>query len=470
MNRKESLDLFSKGSAVWNEWADAMLAEKEAPAESSRGAADVVEWAKRAKADFSGHVFETSADFGTFRFPGEADFNRTTFRKQVWFRGNTFGGNASFRDASFLDYCGFSSVKIDGLTVFSGATMGGRADFTDVEFLMLANFKDVVLKDEVHFTRSKFGFSVSFLGANISGSAVFWHTDVSHEAYFQNVKFLRRLMVHECIFSGDVTFEQCIFEEPASISRSAFMKNSSFRAVSGKGLFLADINFQRLPDFSGAHFEEAPSFDLVNLNPERLVANAPAESKYGLPAQWRALRRLAIEGHDHERELQFFKGEITARRGTVDTWRTGRFWVGWLYEVLSDFGRSMLRPVVWLMMTFGLFGAFYFGYGHVARQELFTGWLKCIAGEGGTLPAALSLSVHNVFPFAGIGSSGKLEQVYACLYGIHPVTSLEDGGLPVGFTPVIPDGVALAGVAQFIVSAVLVFLFVLAIRNYFRIK
>ena len=470
MNQKESLDLFSEGSVVWNEWADAMLAQKEAPAESSRKTGDVVEWAERAKADFSGHVFETPADFGNFRFPGEADFSRTTFEKQVWFRGNIFGSNASFRDANFLDFCGFTSVKLEGLTIFSGATMGGRADFSDVEFLMLANFKDVVLKDEVHFNRSKFGFSVTFSGANVSGRAVFWHTDVDHETYFQNARFVRRLLIHECIFSGDVTFEQCIFENPASISRSAFMKNSSFRAVSGKGLFLADINFQRVPDFSGAHFEEAPSFDLVNLNPERLAKKTAPKFKYALPGQWRALRRLAIQGHDHERELQFFKGEIKARRGTVDKRTHARYWVGLLYELLSDFGRSMVRPVGWIVMSSWVFTGIYLGMTDVEGQGGSSESVGCVAGSGDIQAAAWSLSVHNTFPFAGIGSSGKVEQLYACLYGIHAHAPTENVRLPTGFTPVVPDGVALAGVVQFVVSAVLIFLFVLAIRNYFRIK
>ena len=33
-----------------------------------------------------------------------------------------------------------------------------------------------------------------------------------------------------------------------------------------------------------------------------------------MPARWRALKRLAIQGHDTDRELQFFSGELRSQR------------------------------------------------------------------------------------------------------------------------------------------------------------
>ena len=71
------------------------------------------------------------------------------------------------------------------------------------------------------------------------------------------------------------------------------------------------------------------------------------------------LRRLAAQGHDHECEIQFLTGEIIARRGTMDTWSRPRFWAGLLYEVLSDFGRSVVLPVLWLAVSIWVFAGIY---------------------------------------------------------------------------------------------------------------
>ena len=74
--------------------------------------------------------------------------------------------------------------------------------------------------------------------------------------------------------------------------------------------------------------------------------------------------------------------------------------------------------------------------------------------------------------FFGQGSGGKLKQIYGCLYGIYTDTGVAVAidRLPDSFSPVIPDGVALFGLGQNLFSAVLIFLFLLAVRNHFRIR
>ena len=132
-----------------------------------------------------------------------------------------------------------------------------------------------------------------------------------------------------------------------------------------------------------------------------------------------AVKRLAIQGHDHERELLFFKGEVTARRGVEDTWTDARFWAGLMYEGLSDFGRSVVRPLFWLVLSVVAFSGIYVWQSEVAGEQAILSRVACVAGPGEVRSMALSLSLHKAFPFAGIGSSGKLERMYACLYGIN---------------------------------------------------
>ena len=91
---------------------------------------------------------------------------------------------------------------------------------------------------------------------------------------------------------------------------------------------------------------------------------------------------------------------------------------------------------------------------------------RCAAGAGADTPwsAALGLSIRKALPFAGIASSEKLNQIYACLYGVH------DGIEPGRITPIIPDAVDYLGMVQLVLSLLLLFLFLLAVRNHFRIR
>jgi len=54
----------------------------------------------------------------------------------------------------------------------------------------------------------------------------------------------------------------------------------------------------------------------------RWAASGISQDSYlrDVPARWRALKRLAIQGHDTDRELQFFSGEVRSARFAGD-WR-----------------------------------------------------------------------------------------------------------------------------------------------------
>ena len=93
----------------------------------------------------------------------------------------------------------------------------------------------------------------------------------------------------------------------------------------------------------------------------------------------------------------------------------------------------------------------------------------CLAGPGDPWSAALELSIRKALPFAGVGSTEKLNQIYACLYGIHGETA-PVAELPASFTPVIPDAVDYLGIAQLLLSLLLLFLFLLSVRSHFRIR
>ena len=320
-----------------------------------------------------------------------------------------------------------------------------KADFSNHDFEDNAKFHKFHFPGDASFNSAKFQATANFIRAK-------FHYDVS----FFDAKFFRLASFHYAEFEGIAMFLQCSFNSGVTFGYSSFKESANFNAVSGKGWFsLYNVKFSGVPDFTEAHFEEAPQFDNAEIVSEGF---GNLQAKFNLPSRWRALRRLASQAHDHERELQFFKCEIIARRGTEDKLTHARFWFGWLYQILSDFGRSIWLPLLWLGFSLMFCTAIYAYQSHADWNQPSIEPFSCIDGAGDSRIAALGVSVINAFPFATIRSSDLLNQYYACLYGIQESA------------PVIPYVVTFASIIQFFVSAVLLFLFLLAVRNHFRIK
>src|SRR5262249_28411322 len=81
-------------------------------------------------------------------------------------------------------------------------------------------------------------------------------------------------------------------------------------------------------------------------------------------AKFRRLKKLAFEAQDQTREQEFFAQELRCRRFWYDRpfgRGVARFWLGWFYGGVANFGRSLLRPVtLWLLMII-LCSGYYLG-------------------------------------------------------------------------------------------------------------
>ena len=467
MNKEESLELLEQGENAWNTWAESMLTKRKAlesagtwiGEDESEWNDETRSWHERAKADFSGHNFASDVDFSKFHFPGEVSFRSANFQGNVLFCSAKFHHDSYFGEVTFSKFCSFRN-----------STFTKKAGFSEVEFKDFADFRNVMFKNEADFAPTKFSHwswfgsadfkgIASFNGADFFDHANFGNAKFKSEANFAEVTFFRGVIFEHVEFEGVALFLQCSFKSAAFFRESSFKELATFRAISGKGLFsMYNVKFSSLPDFTEAHFEEAPQFDSVELEPVRFQRLQAHETETNYPSRWRALRRLAIQAHDYERELQFFKGEIISRRGTEDKLTHVRFWFGWLYQLLSDFGRSMGLPLLWLGISLLLFAIVYACQSPADWYQPLVKPVSCVDGSGASRIVALGVSVINAFPFAAISSSDLLNQYYACLYGIQESA------------PVIPYVVTFASVIQFFVSAVLLFLFFLAVRNHFRIK
>ena len=243
---------------------------------------------------------------------------------------------------------------------------------------------------------------------------------------------------------------------------------------------MTGASFSKVPSFNQADFAQAPDLDDVTYPISGFWRRGARDD---IP-RYRHLRRIALGGHNHEAEAMAFKGEVRAKRGTVDRWWQPAFWFGVLYDGFSNFGRSLARPFfVWLGVTLAaalaLFALSPAAPGLAGMPAALVSSPACYApAPGGSGPRvgglspelraatnlraeALHLAFHNAAVLLGAGES--THRSHGCLYGVE----LYDGGDP---RAVVPSAVDTLSAAHKLISAIMIFLFLLALRNMLKLK
>jgi Pentapeptide repeats (9 copies) len=519
-------------------------------------------------ATFSGFAFFEStafsgiAIFESAAFSREAIFRSASFSDDAIFGYAAFSGRATFQSASFSGTAVFQSATFSGEASFKSAAFSDRADFESAAFSGEAIFESAAFSDTAFFQSVAFSGEASFKSASFSGLAVFRSVSFSGPASFRGQTFKNDIFFNGAKFRSErkIDFGLATFERVAQFDGALFEGETDFSAVWGQRTFsLAGARFEGVPDFIQAHFEEAPRLDNVEVEGRLLSSRQEPREEgkklsrrnwlhlwllrltkpYGsldyiyrrtregvpegsplrdIPARWRALKRLAIQGHDTDRELQFFSGEVRSARFAGDwplpwpIWKANawggflRFWAGLLYQILSNFGRSLIRPFLAWALCIVIFAIYFLGqneemalrrdahfggpfavtkeYTRTAwkavwspphcypgtppdqadpppPQDGFTGLVQKVRSQTNLVNEALSISYHNAVILLD-SSADSAHRAFGCLYGVERY-----GGNPVAY---VPRSVAIASGVQKLLSAVLIFLFGLAVRNMLKVK
>ena len=460
MNKQESLELFAKGRGAWNKWAEERLAERKELEEASLSLSSpesrMRKWRNQASVDFSGHLFERDVDFTKFIFPGEADFGSSKFEGNAFFGKAKLCGDTIFKEVVFDKLANFDQVVIDEQINFVESTFNSEAKFNKSIFNAMVWFAGANFNDHTNFEGAVFHELAYFKDVSFSGVAYFQNSSF-RDVDFTDAKFLAVSWFYDSEFNGNTLFNQSVFKGPVNFSQASFYSfttfhktqfygATTFNAIRSERTFtLEEARFNLVPDFIQGHFEEAPRLDNIVVPKSRFLSSDYGKNFANMSALWRALKRLAIQGHDHERELQFFAEEIRAQQT----------WTGFLYEVLSDFGRSLWLPFIWWCGINGFMTLAHFLTSSLSRPS--TNALD-------TFFAAAHLAFTKGLLVLGWGASDKLVDDYRLLYGGAKSVTKDVTA------PSIPYIIDVMQMGQAIFSAVLIFLFLLALRNRFRIN
>lgn len=453
---------------IWNdEWVSPLRSERELLEE--RGLWHVVEknvqepegvntetkdWLRRARVDFTA-VFFRRAESDDSIYPPVQD---VTIAKEVSsvgqaidFSGYIFPGTLSFKNAVFDGWVWFTEAQFNGPTTFRGVQFRNWAGFEWTFFKQRAMMKEVTFADYGVFKNAHFGKDALFdLSEFKLGDFRGAHFD--SDASFFAIQCLRGFLVGHYTESN------------------------------------RDTKFRIVPNFTQASFREAPNTTLTIIPnySENIRRPDDVEARYG------ALKRLAVQAQDHNAELRFFAEElratpwwrdvkqpdtVKARYGALKQlaiqtqghtakhrdeelrktpWRSRidriiKKIVGHLFGLLSNYGQSILRPIVWWIVS-GL--GFWLIYNDRASSAAAKGY-SCVWSKALSYGPATYVAIVNNIPFVHFFVTSKQEEAIACI-----------GGSPDAFWP----GLCLLLLLQNLIATLLVFLFLLALRNYFRIR
>jgi len=501
-------------------------------------------------------VSESFFDFSGFRFPGRTNFFASVFLKdcdftnsifysyinfsnvkcfgRCLFVGVHFYSRSTFEKTLFFSYCDFFDVVFNSSVGFTSTIFHDFVGFWHVKFSGYADFQRTAFRGDVNFRRSVFLYYTNFRDASFYKYTTFNRASFSDDVSYENVYFYSSADFNRVIFLANVNFEECIFRDETIFELSEFRRNADFSKVNfagptsfyavkcESGMSLIDARFYTIPNFIQAHFEEAPRFDSLAVRSGRYSIIGDPE----IPARWRALKRLATQAHDQDREHEFFARELRSNRflhdwpwphppWTLNGWFSfGRFWAGVFYGLFSNYGRSLLLPGFWWLLGVAVAAMFYLGQSEGMEDKraaaggiglipyATTLWTESwadgphgcyvsgaqLAGEdygpslsGGYQPTvqkiglsrelraqtdapteAIELALRDGFLIL-YGDADTAHRIYGCLYGIE----LYGGGTPVAIMP--PD-VAFWSAIHKLWSAVMIFLFGLALRNMLKLK
>ena len=388
------------------------------------------------KAQFKGATFKGTAQFARTAFGASVNFDDANFEGVADFTKASFGVGASFTRVTFSDELLFRRATLGGASSFVGAILKTRGQFDDVYFGPGAMFSGAVFGDGTSFKGARLDNIASFEGAIFAGLASFESGNVGEE--FFAVDFSR------AFFGGQVSFADRAFRGAVNFSSATFCEPPDFRATT---------NRENL-DWTGIQFDFGKGLKIGPISLSSWTTRSDTVTRL------RRLRGIANQIHAVDAERDLFILERKAERGFLwkqwwqSRWRaklTG-LWrplqptiLMWLYSVLSDCGRSPVRPLA---------AFFAWNVGIYWIYELLTGRPLSAWADA----AVRDLTIASAVPFSATARPTLLSALESLFTDVNS-----------GLTK-IPWEVQLVSAVQAVMNLVLLFLLGLALRNHFKVK
>lgn len=267
--------------------------------------------------DFSGAEWQVEAEFQQARFIGGANFQGVRFLRGTWFQRACFEQDVDLSRVQSQAHMSLSACFFGGQAIFDSARFHSRVNFDETTFRRLTTFNKARFSGPATFSRTRFRELVRFDDAKFNEEASFDSAVFEKAAEFPRATFSQDARFVRCTFCGFTKFENTNFENVGYFEYAKFLNDSpSFHAVKHQTILL----------FSGV--DQFPDSDV----------SADAIKRYEV------LKQLSEAQGQTEQALNFNALELRARRHQPTAGHAFRV-ATWLYERLSDYGRSFARPL-----------------------------------------------------------------------------------------------------------------------------
>ena len=435
--------------------------------------------------------FWLDVDFSAATFHLNANFSKTKFHKNANFISTVFlGGNVNFQNAVFTKNANFINTLIIGFGYFGETIFNENANFSNTTILSEAVFSDAIFERNTSFTTAKIS-NANLSGAKFNGFADFDSAEFFGSAHFNRAIFketyhhsFNRISKYEksdnnFSFNGGVNFNDVKFNGIASFDKAKFYGAIDFRRVKfcnftsfqevyfAKSTNFGNAIFENLGHFELAYFQNhIPVFRGCKLDTTRLEFSDETkfvldEIEEGSVENASFLKRLSDEHGQIDQALRFNAIELQLKRRKPSA-DFGFKTVTWLYEKLSDYGRSFVRPIlgyIALLVISALFAMIYSTYSDSpdAEQQVLC---KPIKDQPPPLKLSYERAVAEYAMFRAGGlmdftDTGKQNNAVNCRLFEEPIE---------------PPLMRAWGIFKGIASIALLFLAALGLRNKYRIK
>lgn len=452
----------------------------------------------RCSLDFIGVTLSDKCNFNNYVFSHITIFSHAKFANDVRFSGSVFSQDVEFYEASF-----------------------GKSDFFGATFLKNVHFDKASFGWETVFMHAVFKGGASFDSCIFNGGVIFYDSKFFHYAQFRKSIFLSSAFFSRVVFERNARFEDSIFEDCAYFDDASFDEADFFRTTFQKqsrfyGTFHYKLSnfenscFKNIGHFEGARFNfkksKIPSFRGVKIDDTRVEFsddNHFTQDDFSEDAikNISFLKRLSDEHGQVDQALNFNAMELRAKR--KNSWQTllpdntwlnlfpfwfwqnlvwlsvifsGQFWFcvfTYLYEKISDLGRSFTKPFFYLVILF------------------LASYLFCVVSAFENSPAKLTYSRQPIFEeLARVYDYNKHNQTQNYLkisaYRAATEYSLYRSGNFLDFTDLDKNAASINmrlfgseiepwwarffGFFKGIITAILLFLIALGLRNKYRVS
>ena len=392
LDAEAALELVRKGRESWNTWV------KENPrSDINFSGVDFIDFVENDLLDFSGFIFpEGNINFYKAKFPNckicfsDADLSRASI---------------SFRESEFT---------------------GGDLIFEAVRFG----------SGNVVFLGAKFG----------KGDLIFAGTSFEEcSLIFNSCSFESgHIIVRKCSFGdSEILFQNAVIDRLVTIEsiHTPSLKNISFSGSCLNGsINLSNLRLNSVVDLTNTKLSHHLSLNNVEFNLKRkshfLIFRKSTNSSDS--RRFRRLKELAEISKDHDSSLELHAQEHRAARwhsfNTVDSI------LDTIYSAISNYGRSILRPLILLCFTWCSFGFMYFKLASFSNLEQVD------------LMALSGVSILSSLPFLTVSRDASSQFISSFF---NDSQNIELFFIAIG--------------VQGVISTLLLFLVGLALRNRFRL-